>query len=1037
MIKVINFCKLGLLWGMVLMLSACGKGAGCNPAAKYAEYDSSDCTLCSIFRAVFGAVSDIAGKASNIFQKPVIMVTLVGFAVWLAVFILKYLATMETRDVKDVFQEMLVKGFQVVLAVVILNYGATKFYQMWISPVYETVLTAAQAAATSTNNRAGVNATNQRRIVSSSGVDVKPGGLPKSMGDAIINTMTAIENNVSQIRAFGSSLMCYSWERKKLLIIPNFSLLLSGMFFWVMAMVIIIILPFLMIDAVFQLAVAVALLPPAIGGYPFRATKIYSKKVWDIFLNSAFIFLFVSIVTLMLVSVLQITAAEIPNGTDLTWHDIMNDNEGKIDEYIDKFGWFHNNMIKFVLVFCLAWTVMSMGSKFADEFASSIAGTSIGSSLGTMGMSAAKGMAKKVGQPAGEMIGGKIERKAELMGQHIGHMHQRRLEGRQQKRFNKEFERYRGINGRDADGNAIDSYTKKRLGGLLGEVTVTRDANGNITREKTPGFAGKVAQKIGAKVRSAKTKNGKLKNVVTTTRYERIVNDNYVTERKVKVTKGVLVDDAGGENPFKEEKVISEKVLAKTQEAENILNEKGELDEVKIQKMMHGLNEKQQEQLQEQIAHKMLMQTWGAYDKVSGKNVVTERDGDIVRTIVTLPNGNREISEIRFPRGNVLMGEDPKEVLLEVTGAKKAYNGDDLQKYMDMVQKSLDDPNQAANFANIHEAAKEDLQKFVKGELVVSAYAYDKMAEFIDTFAGGYENEEMKKLHSSAMLKLADVMENQEKLMPNRIVMTKMIIRKNGHVTKLTSDGLYDRIDDFRIFDENDSRLERRLKRMARVIPGYHLYNNIERKWEMAQMNNIADVEKHAVRDDNGKIKMQTLVREGAYYSSVKHPEDISTVLPDGQSVNKFFHFTGMISGKEYGAFGEMNQNGEFIDKRSGQVIAQKKFEVDEKGNRYQVYLNILGDEYTIRTNSEGKNVKVTRNKDGSLKWGDEVTNEPKRELVIKYDQDKDGNMVERRLMLKDGMLSDVNGMKVYGQFDNSKMVRSSEERARFANYFK
>jgi len=231
--------------------------------------------------------------------------------------------------------------------------------------------------------------------------------------------------------------------------------------------------------------------------------------------------------------------------------------------------------------------------------------------------------------------------------------------------------------------------------------------------------------------------------------------------------------------------------------------------------------------------------------------------------------------------------------------------------------------------------------------------------------------------------------------------------------------------------------LERGAKRLARGIPGYHLADNMVNRYEIGKMNSIADVEARAVRDVNGQIKMNTIMQEGRYYSGVDDPYAESVILPEGQSVNKFFHFTGLISGKEYGTFGEMNRNGEFIDKSTGEVIAQKKFEVDEQGNRYQVYLSALGDEYTVRTNSEGKSVKVTKNEDGSLEWGKEVTREPKRELVVKYEKNENGSIVEKRMMLKDGMLSDVNGMRVYGSFEKSNMARSYEDKARFNNYFK
>ena len=90
------------LFVALFVLSACST-ENCYPANKLAEYakDGDDCWLCPVFRIFFNTVSQIAAKANDEFCRPAAIVVAVAFAVWLAIFALKYLTSMETRDVKE------------------------------------------------------------------------------------------------------------------------------------------------------------------------------------------------------------------------------------------------------------------------------------------------------------------------------------------------------------------------------------------------------------------------------------------------------------------------------------------------------------------------------------------------------------------------------------------------------------------------------------------------------------------------------------------------------------------------------------------------------------------------------------------------------------------------------------------------------------------------------------------------------------------------------------------------------------------------
>ena len=124
------------------------------------------------------------------------------------------------------------------------------------------------------------------------------------MGISIVKTMTMMENRVRKLSALGSSLICESWQ-ERFIFIPKIRYLLVGLGVYILSFSIIVIVPFIMIDAVFQIGVATALMPFAIGAYVFNYTRKYCSKVWETFLNSALSFLFTSVVVLILLGAIK------------------------------------------------------------------------------------------------------------------------------------------------------------------------------------------------------------------------------------------------------------------------------------------------------------------------------------------------------------------------------------------------------------------------------------------------------------------------------------------------------------------------------------------------------------------------------------------------------------------------------------------------------------------------------------------------------------------------------------------------------------
>ncbi len=406
----------------------------CLPYCKYDRVDS--CLLCPIYGVIFNTVSRIGAAAIQGFSNSVVRIVVIGFGIWLAIQILLFVSSTETRDLKDLMQSIITQGFVVLLVAMIIKTGVADFFETFVNPVYLTGQKMAQTMFTSCGDnpeaKIVVNDDGTKKCVSntttmtayneSTYIKSVPDGLPRSMGDSVIQTMTAMENYVRKFKAIGSSLMCQSWK-EKWIVFPKFIFLVTGLAIWVLSMIIILGVPFLMIDSVFQLGVAAALLPIAVGGFAFKSTRQYTKKVWETFLNSMFSFLFITIIVLLLMSILQVSITqgieEMGKGdANFNFESLfILDGNGSVmnvsfDTMLKSFSWSHPGFLKLATIFLLAWAVMNAGKEFADEFASSISSTSIGSDIGTMAASTTKGMVGKATKPLLKSAGKRISQGA-------------------------------------------------------------------------------------------------------------------------------------------------------------------------------------------------------------------------------------------------------------------------------------------------------------------------------------------------------------------------------------------------------------------------------------------------------------------------------------------------------------------------------------------------------------------------------------------------------------------------------------------------
>ena len=539
----------------------------CTPYCKYKDQTKETCTLCGLFALVYRTVNQLGNKAVTEFSSSVAKVVVVAFGVWLAIQVLAFVSSVETRDLKDLMSAILTQGFIVMLVFIILQSGVTNFFNTFVSPVYLTGQKLAQEMfsdniTSSTEKVLGSSGQSDKEVMQADDIATtyklnSNGAFDNSMGISIIKTMTMMENRVRKFKALGSGLMCQSWVEATLFF-PRMVYLITGFALWILSMVLIIGVPFLMVDAVFQLGVAWALLPFAVGGFAFRVTRQYTKKVWETFLNSMFSFVFISIVVLLLLFVLQEAVTESvntiqtqsvsPTGETIqvSFDDMFTASAAAktyFEALLTSFHWGSLPFLKLFFIFILAWSVMNMAKEFADDFASSISSTSIGSSIGTMAASKAKGMAVKAAKPVGrELWRGTKQGAAAAMRLPF------RAAGAAKRAISNRWENRRFARA-TADADGKKSFTTKKGARYTME-------NGVVTKEKG-----------GEK----------------TTRYQGL---EIVKTRQIKEINGRK------QEVFDEQVKMSEKMMNR------LIDENGKINQKEMKQLLNGLNAEQKKEIQ-------------------------------------------------------------------------------------------------------------------------------------------------------------------------------------------------------------------------------------------------------------------------------------------------------------------------------------------------------------------------------------------------------------------------------------------------------
>jgi len=452
----------------------------------------NSCIFCDIFGTLFNTASAVAKKSFNALANGVMMLVCVGFALWLGLTVLKFVSAMEQKNPSILIKTILNKAFLILIVVTLLRMDSSSFFKLAMEPLFNTGFKMAQMVNAGVE---GETCKNTYHILT----EAQGAGLPESMGVSILCTIETIQGKILDVMALGSTSLCvacYIKSWKHIPIFPDLAYFLTGLFLWIAAILLMVIYPFLLIDSVLQLCVATALLPAAIGSYAFDFTKKYSGKIWDVFLNCMFNFLFLSIIIFILTNGLNniLPTGEIFEAGSGTRYEII----------IEELPWWSPRFIQVIFYMILGWAVLGEANSFAGNFAKSIGIKGIGSKVGGLAANVANRTVTGAGKgafKATKAVGGKVmERGREA----YSHFKTRRRANKIERSSNTVV---------DADGNKSLRHRTWYGRTVTDTLQTAPDGTRTVTRTKQSIFGGKAKSVANDKFISNKRsydKNGNL-----------------------------------------------------------------------------------------------------------------------------------------------------------------------------------------------------------------------------------------------------------------------------------------------------------------------------------------------------------------------------------------------------------------------------------------------------------------------------------------------------------------------------------------------
>lgn len=373
----------------------------CKSAAQYQAEMGEFCLTCGLMAKILGGVQKISKNAFETLDSDLIKLLSIAFLIYIAYLVLITIASPETQKISKFLTSLLTQGAKVAIAILILTYPET-LYKRVINPILEGGvdfgLAFSNLKADTDDGTMDISIA-EKMMKEGSEYAKEFDQSSKYLHAQTLEKMVGANKNFSReaamMPALGRCLICnatHNLGAKRLWFIPRVSMLITGVILLVFGVMIWLAIGFYILDCCLQLGIVAAMMSFFVACWPFKITSSYVKVGWNMFLNTFFNFIMMSVV---IVTIAQLTIAALPE--DLT-QDINEDNVEAINDQLEIIGL---SVILLVVTCLICLKLSSESGRLANKFAGG-AQIKMGGDLGGM----AGDMATK-GVKAGLKGGGK------------------------------------------------------------------------------------------------------------------------------------------------------------------------------------------------------------------------------------------------------------------------------------------------------------------------------------------------------------------------------------------------------------------------------------------------------------------------------------------------------------------------------------------------------------------------------------------------------------------------------------------------------
>lgn len=380
--------------------SVAGVTKGCIPLpAKIAE--NASCIFCPLFLTIFNAAQTMATNSYEQLALSIANVMLLGFAIYIAFLVLKYVSAFTKQDAPKFTNEIFQQAFKVMVAYILLL-NADAVYSYIIGPVLSAGMEFGSALLF--NDGSGYMEwcsveENLQGAVENQASTINSGVFPQYLYVKLSCFIRSVQAEISTAQSIGSTLMCVSRNVAAeplsvagVTIINNaiwdFSMFFQGLLIWILAIIISLAFAFYLIDATVRLGIIGALMPFLVACWPFKKTSGYTNKGWTMFLNTFFTYAIMGLVISVNIQLIM-QALTGGKGGYAEIQRLIDGNEiAALQEILDiGFAGF------LVLLGCclFGWKLTGQATALAGTFASG-GGSPIAPNIGGLAASGAKGV---------------------------------------------------------------------------------------------------------------------------------------------------------------------------------------------------------------------------------------------------------------------------------------------------------------------------------------------------------------------------------------------------------------------------------------------------------------------------------------------------------------------------------------------------------------------------------------------------------------------------------------------------------------------